>query len=129
MKIRYRKIRAEEVEAVRAKYAAHYDNLGEYFPAEPRWENVYVRLENGEITGFVCSEIRIVASHLIDFSGKPRAVAGMVNWIDGQLSVYGEYIFSVPDNNPKFQKVIERHFDCQELKLMPGKIYIVRRDS
>lgn len=117
--IRYRLIKPEEIADAKAKWKKDFD-----WAAEPQWEAVWVREQNGEITGFVGFQQRIVVEPL--WADNPFAAADLIAWVDGALNTYKEYEFQVPDDNERFQRLIEGRYGVEGHKEKPHKVYQVK---
>ena len=120
--IQCRLIKPEELEEAKRVLKEQLPWVG-----EPAWGSVYVRLEDGVLTGFVGFQTRVVVEPL--YAETPKAAHELIAWADGYLNQYPQYEFIVPDRNEKFQRVIENHYGIEGERELPGKIYFIKRDK
>ena len=116
----FRKILPDEVALCKQKFEATYP-----WGAEPRWEGVWVMLDDGEIVSFCGFQTRTLVEPL--YAESASAAKDMCVWADGALHAVNEYEFFVPDRSPKFQHAMEHHFGLEGYREIPGKIYQINR--
>ena len=120
-KLRYRRIHQDEIPMQREKFAAKYP-----WAPEPNWPTVWVRVKDGQVTGMVEVQQRILVATLD--ADDALAVRDMIVWIDGALSMYNSWECIVPEANVSFQRCVEKHFGITPMK-HPGVLYIVDRED
>lgn len=118
-----RKIREDEIPAERDRYLAKYPWAG-----EPNWASVMVLTnKNDKVVGMAEVQVRpLVASLDAD---RPADVKALVDAIDGYLAGAGisQYEFIVPNQNEKFQRMIDKHYGYTSVEELPSRVYFVRR--
>jgi hypothetical protein len=118
----YRPIREDEIPFCRTVLNSEYP-----WVAEPDWKGIWVREESGRISAFVGFQRPVIVEPMWAEDGS--SAIDMMNWIDGALSITGQYEFFVADENKKFQKIAEGHFGFEGKAEVPGKHYFVTRNK
>lgn len=118
--VSYRPIREREIELAWSKFHTAYP-----WVAQPDWKGIWVRIVNGEVTGFVGLQRPFIVEPM--WAADASAARDLMNWIDGQLAITNEYEFFIADANKELQKVVEGHFGLEGIVEVPGKHYFVKR--
>lgn len=119
-KLCYRPIKQEEIPIAKEMLALHYP-----WVAEPDWTGIWVRDEEGRMTGFVGFQRPVIVEPM--WCESASAARDLMNWVDGSLSPFKEYEFFVADNNGTFQRAVEKHFGLEGKRELPGNHYFVKR--
>jgi len=121
MKIDFKRVPPEDVE--RAKELFH-ERLPYEDVAEPDWNALWGRYEEGLLTDFVGLQHRIVVEPGVFTS--VRGAREMSIWIDGALSGK-DYEFVVDNRNEIFGRMVTEHYGFTPEPEHPHRLFVRRR--